>query len=402
LRYNIDPKSGNKLSALGLGGMRFPRGISGTDISKTEQIVLSAVENGVNYFDTAFIYPGSETVLGEILHKNNLRESVYIATKLPLGKCGTYADFDRLFNIQLERLQTDYIDYYLMHNMPTVAEWNRLKALGIEDWLAEKRSSGAVRQIGFSFHGIQSEFLALLEEYPWDFTYIQYNYADENYQAGRKGLEKAAAMGMSVIIMEPLLGGKLASGLPKGAIRAFSESSSATPAAWAFRWLFDQPQVTMVLSGMASAELLRQNAEVAENTAVNSITEQEREVYAKAIAAFKEAYKIPCTGCNYCMPCPAGANIPGVFAAYNMRYAAGYITGMTQYVTGTGGMSDGKGSSGKNCVQCGKCEKHCPQGIAIADELRKVTRKMEPFWFPAAAGIVRGVMNGQRKKDEKK
>ena len=385
--------------------MRFPRGIGGTDVAKTEQIVLSAVENGVNYFDTAFIYPGSETVLGGILQKHGLREKIYIATKLPLGKCGEYADFDKLFDKQLERLQTDYIDYYLMHNMPTVAEWERLKSLGIEEWITKKRESGAIRQLGFSFHGKQSEFLALLKEYPWDFTYIQYNYADENYQAGRVGLEAAHAMGIPVIIMEPLLGGKLATGLPKDAVKAFEEGLAfsdvgAEPASWAFRWLFDQPQVMMVLSGMASPEQLVQNVKTAEETEPNSITEEEREVYAKAIAAFKAAYKIPCTGCNYCMPCPAGVNIPGVFAAYNMRYAAGFITGMMQYVTGLGSLAEGKSASGKSCVSCGKCVGHCPQGIEIVDELRKVTHKMEPFWFPPAVSVVGMVLGKQRKQSE--
>lgn len=198
MQYRVDPKSGNKLSALGFGCMRFPRGIS-IDFAKSEKLVLDAIEKGVNYFDTAYVYGGSEDTLGEILHKNNVREKIFLATKLPHSRCKTYEDFDRLFDEQLRRLKTDYIDYYLIHNLPDVTAWNTVAAIDLEKWLADKKASGQIRHVGFSFHGTQSAFLELLDVYPWEFCQIQYNYMNENYQAGRLGLQKTHEKGCKAI-----------------------------------------------------------------------------------------------------------------------------------------------------------------------------------------------------------
>jgi len=390
MQYRADLKSGNELSALGLGTMRFPRGINmRIDFAKSEKLVVSAVEKGVNFFDTAYAYGGSEQVLGSILYKNSLREKVYIATKLPFNRCNDYGDFDKFFSEQLKRLKTDYIDYYLIHNISTAVQWETLAGMGIEAWINEKKTGGKIGRIGFSFHGAQSEFLLLLDAYDWDFCYIQYNYLNENYQAGIKGLKAANKKGLPVIIMEPLLGGRLATGLPKKAKRIFNQANrSISHAAWALRWLWNQPEVTVVLSGMSNEEQLADNIKTAEIITPGSMNKTETDVYKPVIAAFKEAYKIDCTGCNYCMPCQMGINIPECFAAYNATYAVGFISGMTQYVTSTGVNRRENNHSGKNCNKCGVCEPNCPQNINIIKSLEKITKKMEPFWFKTALKII--------------
>jgi predicted aldo/keto reductase-like oxidoreductase len=373
--------------------MRFPRRLTSTDQEKSEELILAAIERGVNYLDTAYVYGDSEVVLGEILHKNKLRSKIYLATKLPHQKCKVPEDFERLFQEQLARLKTEYIDYYLIHNLPAVAPWQRLCDEGIVKWLAEKKANGQLRQVGFSFHGAQAGFMELLEAYDWDFCQIQYNYMDENYQAGRAGLLKAHAKGLPVIIMEPLLGGKLATGLPREALRRFREvDANRTPASWAMRWLWDQPEVTVVLSGMNASEQLEDNCATAAEAAPGMLSEREAAVFEPVNAAFRAAYKVPCTGCNYCMPCPSGVNIPGCFAAYNTRFAVGYATGMQNYFTSTGVNHPGHDGSGRSCTDCGACEKKCPQHIQIREQLREVTQRMEPFWFRGLLWAVRKVM----------
>ena len=377
MQYAIDQKSGNALSVLGFGCMRFP-----FDRKTTEQLIAAAVEAGVNYFDTAYLYPNSELVLGDILHKRGIREKVFLATKLPHQKCKGKSDFDTYFQEQLKRLQTDHIDYYLIHNISDLASWQRLCAIGIEDWIAAGKAGGQIRQVGFSFHGAQSGFLSLIDAYPWDFCQIQYNYMDENYQAGRAGLRRAHEKGMPVMIMEPLLGGKLATGLPPKAAQLLKDADADRSAAsWALRWLWDQPEVSVVLSGMNSMAQLEDNLKTAANASPGMLSEQEAAVYAPVTAALREAYRVPCTGCNYCMPCPQGVNIPGCFAAYNASCAMGFITGISQYITSTGANHPEKQYLASNCTECGTCGQKCPQHIAIPTALKQVKKRMEPFWF---------------------
>ena len=395
MQYRIDEKSKNKLSALGFGCMRFPRNLAQTDVKKTERLIMQAVEGGVNYFDCAYIYPGSEETLGTILEKNNARGKVYIATKLPLMKCKAYGDFDRLFFEQLKKLRTDHIDYYLMHNLSDTALWKELCGIGAEKWIAEKKASGQIAQAGFSFHGTQNEFTGLLDAYNWDFCQIQYNYVNINYQAGLSGLRKAADMGLPVIVMEPLLGGKLANGLPKKAKELFSSvNKDFSPAAWALRWLWNQKEVTVVLSGMNDDLQLGENIKTAETSLPDMFTKEEDDIFANVGEIFREFYKIPCTGCNYCMPCPKNVNIPGCFSAYNMSYAVGMISAIQQYATSTGGFSPQKDYSPGQCAKCGICEKKCPQHIQISKELEKVKKRMEPLLYKA----LKAVMTGSRSK----
>ncbi|MDR3356905.1 MAG: aldo/keto reductase [Spirochaetaceae bacterium] len=393
MQYRTDGKSGNRLSVLGFGCMRFPRVIGPIDMKKTSALVREAVEHGVNYFDTAWIYPGSEEALGAALAEAGLREKVYIATKLPVIVCKKSEDFDRCFEQSLARLKTDRIDYYLMHMLTDTGSWEKLRALGIEDWIRKKKESGAVRQAGFSFHGARDQFLTLLDAYDWDFCQIQYNYSDENYQAGRTGLKAAAAKGLPVIIMEPLLGGKLIESLPKAAREAFRRADPArSPADWGLNWLWDQGEATVILSGMNSMEQLKENLALAEKASVGNLSAASRAVFDEVRAVFNAARKVNCTACSYCMPCPHGVNIPGCFAAYNASFAFSLIEGLKQYVTGTGAATRDPHMAGL-CVSCRKCESHCPQNIKVSEALADVRRRLEPFWVRALLSVFRAIVH---------
>ena len=288
MQYRKD-RNGTDLSVLGYGCMRFTRKGSGIDMEKTEREILAAVREGVNYFDTAYIYPGSESAVGEILERHHLRDRVFIATKLPQYLIGNRAALDRYFREELDRLRTDHVDYYLMHHLTDVAMWEKLKAIGILDWIREKKESGAIRNIGFSYHGNTENFLKILRDHDWDFCQIQYNYLDEVTQAGREGLRAAAARGIPVIIMEPLRGGKLVNMLPEKARKAMEESGRGWSAAeWGLRWLYDQPEVTVVLSGMNSLEMVAENCRVASGAQAGCLTPADRETLERVRQAIRE------------------------------------------------------------------------------------------------------------------
>ena len=275
--------------------------------------------------------------------------------------------------------------------------WTKLKGWGIEDWIAKKKKVGQIRQIGFSYHGNHDEFMKLLEDYDWEACMIQYNYFDENFQAGVKGLRKATKA-MPVFIMEPLLGGKLATDLPKNAIKIFKKANpDLSPAGWALNWLWNQEEVTLLLSGMNSMAQLEENIGVARLAEVGMHGERELEVYRQALEVIKQKYKVRCTGCNYCMPCPKGVNIPGCFSAYNTLHAIGLKTGMQQFITSTGLISERSGSPSQ-CTRCGKCEPLCPQRIPIVECLGQVERRMEPLWLKFVGACARAFLGRKRKK----
>jgi predicted aldo/keto reductase-like oxidoreductase len=397
MQYRIDKNSGNKLSALGFGCMRFPRGLGGIDMRKSEELVMRAIEGGVNYFDTAWLYPGSEEALGAIFEKNKVRERAYIATKLPLVMVKSPADFDRFFDMSLKRLRTNYIDYYLMHMITDMDQWTKLKSWGIENWIAEKKRTGQIRRTGFSYHGSRDEFLKVIDDYDWEMCQIQYNYSDENFQAGVTGLKKAAQK-MPVMIMEPLLGGKLAAGLPPAAVEIFKRANPAlSPAAWGLNWVWNQEEVSLLLSGMGDMAQLEENLRLADSARPCMLGEAEMGVYREVLAVVNRACKIRCTGCSYCMPCPRGVNIPGCFAAYNTSFTIGYVAGMQQFVTSTALTSERSGSPSL-CVRCGKCESHCPQQIPVIKSLGLVRRRMEPFWLRLTGAAARAFLGKRRKK----
>ena len=380
MQYRIDPKSGNRLSALGLGCMRLP-GVPGKpDLRRAEELLEHAVARGINYLDTAYLYPGNEACVGTALARRGLRDRVYLATKLPHGSCRSAADFDRIFDEQLRRLKTDHIDYYLIHNITSPGQWQRLVALGIESWIDAQKRAGRIGAMGFSYHGSAGDFATLLDAYAWDFCQIQYNYVGETYQAGTAGLKAAAARGLAVMVMEPLLGGRLAGKLPPAAQRIFAREAADTlvsPAAWGLSWVWDHPEVTCVLSGMGSDAEIDENVCVCEGAVPGGMDAHQLEVIARVRDEFARTNRVPCTGCNYCMPCPQGINIPGCFSAYNASFAHGWFTGVAQYFTASAIRTD-EPKLASNCARCGACARKCPQHIAIPDRLEDVRRRLTP------------------------
>jgi len=386
MKYRKD-KYGNEISALGFGCMRFQRSGGSIDMAEAERELLAAIDAGVNYFDTAYIYPGSEAAIGEIFAKHNLREKVYIATKLPHYLIKSREGMERLFREHLKRLKTNYIDYYLMHMLTDVQTWEKLKKLGILEFLEEKKRSGAIRQIGFSYHGNTDMFCKLVDAYDWDFCQIQYNYMDEHTQAGRKGLQYAHEKGLPVIIMEPLRGGKLVNRLPQKALDIFENYPvKRTPAQWAFRWLWDQKEVTCVLSGMNSMEMLADNVKTASETQISELGEPEQQMLQQVVSAINANMKVGCTGCGYCMPCPKGVDIPGAFAAYNRMASEGKFAGLKEHFMCSAARQDS--TAAYNCIGCGKCESHCPQGIQIRKELKNVGKTLEGPLYKTARKAV--------------
>ena len=387
MQYRKD-KYGNELSILGFGCMRFQRKMGAIDYEKAERQIMLAINGGVNYFDTAYIYPGSEALLGEVLEKNGVRDKVHIATKLPHYLIKSRAEMDKLFAEELRRLRTDHVDYYLMHMLTDAPTWERMKALGIHEWLQEKKASGAIRQVGFSYHGNSEMFCKLVDAYDWDFCQIQYNYMDEHSQAGRKGLLHAASKGIPVIIMEPLRGGKLVNMLPEEAKKIMAECSvKRTPAQWAFRWLWNQPEVTVVLSGMNTDEMVAENLQTASDVLVGEMGPGEEEMLQKVVKAINSKMKVGCTGCGYCTPCPKGVDIPGTFAAYNRIYSESKFYGLKEYFMCTAFRKNVTGAS--NCVGCGKCERHCPQGLPIRQHLKDAQKELEIPLYRLAKAIAR-------------
>lgn len=382
MKYRKD-KYENYLSILGFGCMRFKGAMGKIDFSEAEREIITAIENGINYFDTAYIYPGSEAALGEILRKNGLRDKVHIATKLPHYLIKTRSDLDRLFNEELQRLCTDHVDYYLMHMLTDTDTWERLCSLGIKDWIKEKKTSGEIRQIGFSYHGNTDMFIKLVDVFDWDFCMIQYNYMDEHSQAGRRGLRYASNKGLAVMIMEPLRGGKLVTRLPEKALKRFENHSiKHTPVQWSFKWLWNQPEVTVVLSGMNSMEMLLENIKTASETEVGCLNSDDEAMLQDVVKAINEKMKVGCTGCGYCMPCPKGVDIPLAFSAYNRRFQEGKLPALIEYFMCTALRKNSTAAS--NCIGCGKCEKHCPQGIKIRQELENVQREFEGIVYNCA------------------
>lgn len=390
MQYRKD-RQGNDISILGYGCMRFSRKGAGIDYQKAERELLRAVELGINYFDTAYVYPGSEELLGQVLASNNLRDQVNIATKLPQYLVKSAAAIDRFFDEELRRLQTDHIDYYLMHMVTDVAQWEKLKALGIEEWIAAKKASGAIGQIGFSFHGSTDGFIKVFEAYDWDFCQIQYNYLDEHTQAGRRGLKAAAERGVPVVIMEPLRGGKLVDLMPERG----KQLVAANPHGWsaaelAFRWLWDQSEVTCVLSGMNSLEMLEENCRVASEVEAGQFTEDDFALVEAVREAINERMKVGCTSCGYCMPCPKGVDIPALFRCWNVMYTEGKAAGRKEYFQTVSLRKDK--AFARQCVKCGKCESHCPQGLAIRELIRVADRELRPLPWRMAGDLARPFM----------
>ena len=389
-------KQRNGISILGYGCMRFTRSGNTLDFDKADKEFMRAVELGVNYFDTAYIYPGNEDLVGRIIEKNGIRDKINLATKLPQYMINSRSAIDRYFAEELKRLRTDYVDYYLMHHMTDYAQWEKLKALGIEEWLAEKKASGQIRNVGFSFHGDTDTFKKILNAYDWDSCLVQYNYLDEHTQAGRAGVEAAAAKGLKVFIMEPLRGGKLVDLLPEKAKKEIAEEHHGrSPAEWAFRWLWNQPEITCVLSGMNSIDMIEENCRIASEVEAGEFGTEEKEFIAKIRNYIIESTKVNCTGCRYCMPCPKGVDIPAIFSCYNHMYSETKNSGRLEYFQTVALRTTPADAS--LCVKCGKCEQHCPQSIPIREKLVEADKHLRPWWQKIYLKLAKRVMVGKKR-----
>ncbi len=375
--YRTMPKNGDKLSILGYGCMRLPERGGRIDAAAAKAQLRRAIDAGVNYLDTAAFYHmgGSEPFLGTALG-DGYRAKVKLATKLPYWVAKTRGDMDRLLGAQLGKLKTDHIDYYLIHNL-TEDGLNRMLGLGMADFVAQARADGRITNIGFSTHVPTSEFKAIVDGFEWDFCQIQYNFLDTKSQAGAEGLKYAASKGLGVIVMEPLRGGMLARRIPQ--VQAVWDSAEVerSPAEWALRWLWDQPEVTVVLSGMSDMQQVDENVRIAGHSTVCSLKEEERSLVNKAVDAYRSVMKVGCTGCGYCMPCPKGIDIPAHFQAYNYKYMAGGVGGWrVNYLVLLGGGLEGKAwVPVSSCASCAKCAEACPQHIDVPEKLREVDRE---------------------------
>lgn len=366
MRYREMGKTGVEVSTLGFGCMRFPtvEGQDGQiDEKKSIDMIRYAIDNGVNYLDTAFFYHSgnSERLVGKAL-KDGYRELTYLATKLPLGEIKCEEDVERIFNEQLGKLDVDYIDFYLLHAVNDDSWENKVVKFDVLPKLEKLKEQGKIRHLGFSFHDDLWVFKKVIDAYDgFEFCQIQLNYIDVDYQAGIEGLEYAASKGLGVIIMEPLLGGKLANPVP--AIRDVL-SDEKTPVEWAFDFLWNRPEVSMLLSGMGTMQMVTDNIGYADKSAVGMLSQDNLDMLADAKKAFDELNLVPCTGCEYCMPCPMGVEIPKVFSAFNNITNGGrrYIKEIFPDIE----------SNASLCQKCGECEKACPQHIKIIDTLKKV------------------------------
>ena len=369
MNYRQFGKCGFEASILGFGCMRFPV-INGDpkiiDEERAIEMLHYAIDNGVNYIDTAYPYHGgaSELLVGKAL-KNGYREKVKLATKLPMWLVKTSEDCDRYLNEQLKKLDTEYIDLYLMHAMDK-KRFMQAKDLGIWDFLCKAKENGKIKNIGFSFHDDLNTFKEILDAYDWDFCQIQYNYMDINYQAGDEGLAYAASKGVPVVVMEPLRGGKLAKNPPEE-VRNQLQDIGMTPAELALRWIWNHPGVKVVLSGMGTMEQVKDNLKTSDKAHADSLTPQELAIVSNIRDSYNKRTKVGCTGCGYCMPCPAGVDIPENFSAYNEAFVYDDLIGMKRYYN----RIDIK-SRASACVKCGKCETLCPQGIEIRNMLEEV------------------------------
>lgn len=370
-----------KVSALGFGAMRLPTKDGQIDEDEATRMLHYAIDHGVNYIDTAYNYHdgNSEVFLGRAL-KSGYRDRVMLATKLPTWKVESRRDFDKYLNEQLKRLQQEYIDFYLLHTL-NKKSWPKLSALGVREWAEKAMADGRIRYLGFSFHDDYPAFKKIVDEYNWTMCLIQYNYMDVENQAGRKGLEYAAAKGLAVAIMEPLLGGKLVD--PPPAVQKLWDSTGngRSPVEWALQWLWNQPEVSVVLSGMSRMEQTKENVALAGRSGINLLTPEELALYDRVRAQYQELIAVSCTKCGYCLPCPQGVDIPGNFSVYN----AGIMFDKPDFSRGEyrwwkrafdrGDMEDDIRAA--RCIQCGECEEKCPQSIPISRWMPVIHRALE-------------------------
>jgi len=393
--YREVKKNGDRLSILGFGCMRLPQRIGTPGVGKIDEPraaaqLRMAIDQGVNYIDTAYLYHGggSELFLGKFL-SDGYRDKVYLATKLPPWLADNIDDMNKILNVQLERLKTSHIDYYLVHGIDEKS-WDRMEALGVTDFLDQAKKDGRIVSTGFSFHGEREAFPKIVDAYDWDMCQIQYNYLDENYQAGKEGLQYAASKDLGVVIMEPLRGGILAKKPPQEIGTIWKETNkNRSPAEWAFRWLWNHPEVNVVLSGMNEEEQIKENLQITADGYPGNLIESDLEAVEKVKNKYRSLMKAACTGCYYCMPCPYGVDIPTCFEAYNHKYLYGnagwakilYLSRLS------GAAEDSSPARASQCRDCGKCVEKCPQKLPIPELMPIIAAELEGRFFNTKAWL---------------
>jgi uncharacterized protein len=391
--YRTMNKTGDSLSVLGFGCMRLPqkKGQPGTgkiDEERASRQLQYAIDLGVNYLDTGMMYHmgRSEPFLGTFL-SHGYRDKVKLATKLPPWSVRIQSDMDKILSTQLEKLKTDHIDYYLIHGVVRES-WNKMMDLHVLEFLDAATQSGRILHAGFSFHGDRDLFKEIVDSYEWQFCQIQYNYLDEGNQAGTAGLKYAAGKGLGVIVMEPLRGGNLAKKVP-GVEKIWEESNTKrTPAEWALRWVWNHPEVTVVLSGMNDEKQIEENIRIANDAYPDSLTIKELELISRAELTYRGLMKVGCTGCRYCLPCPSGVDIPTCFEVHNSVHMFGETRfARINYLLRTGGLTGIGRSYASLCSECGKCAKACPQHLPIPELLEDVANNLEKWWFKPAVWV---------------
>lgn len=377
MKYRTFKKTGQEVSLLGFGTMRLP--VIDNDMSKIDEaeairMIRSAIDKGINYVDTAYMYHNgfSEVVVGKAL-KDGYREKVFLADKMPAWFAKEEADIEKIFNKQLERLDTDCIDMYLVHNI-TAPIWNLVKKFHVMDFLEKKREEGKIKHLGFSFHDEFDLFKEVIDFYPWDFCQIQLNYMDMEFQAGIKGLKYAGEKNIPVIIMEPLKGGKLTDAIPPSVEKIWSQAETKrTPAEWALRFVADFPEVLTILSGMHTIDQVDENIKILSDAVPNSLTKSEQEIIKRAADQYNNLIKHSCTACKYCLPCPIKIDIPTIIQFYNEWHLYEGIDKIKKDYAMW--ISPKRGAS--TCVSCKACEGHCPQQLPISKIMKDAAEIFE-------------------------
>jgi predicted aldo/keto reductase-like oxidoreductase len=386
--YRTMKSSGDELSILGFGCMRLPEKGGRIDEERATRQLRYAIDRGVNYIDTAFPYHmgTSEPFVGRALG-DGYRERVFLATKLPPWKTNAPEDMERILTEQLAKLRTERIDYYLIHAL-NGESWEKMNGFGVTEFLDRAKADGRIGHAGFSFHGFLPDFKTIVDAYDWEFCQIQYNYLDEKRQAGTEGLEYAAGKGLGIIVMEGLRGGNLGKCAPPAVQAVWDEAKVKRSAAeWALRWIWNRPEVQVNLSGMNDEAHIDENLRVAGEALPNSLTPEELALVDRAAEAYRSIMKADCTGCQYCMPCPSGVNIPGCFGSYNNKYIFRDKRARFIYLFWCGGLVGGPTALASQCTDCGQCVPKCPQSLAIPDLLKDVAREFDGWslkptlWF---------------------